>query len=177
MRWEQGRATIERMIADGDLQSVPASRSQADRLLVQARRHVTSAAAVCQDDAAGGYALVYDAARKALTAVLENQGLRPTSRGGHIAAFEAVRAQLAPPLGATLKPFHRMRRQRNEAEYLSNNGPELSADDVREDLASAEAALLLAEIGLAGCPGGDFGVWPQDHANVIGESVSATALE
>lgn len=36
----------------------------------------------------------------ALTAVLENQGLRPTSRGGHIAPYAAVAAQLDPPLGA-----------------------------------------------------------------------------
>jgi hypothetical protein len=44
----------------------------------------------------GGYALAYDGARKALTAILENEGLRPTTRGGHLAVFEAVRAQLGP---------------------------------------------------------------------------------
>jgi hypothetical protein len=43
MRWEQGRAAIERMLADSDLQRVPASREQADRLLAQARVHVASA--------------------------------------------------------------------------------------------------------------------------------------
>ena len=37
MRWEQGRAAIERMLADGELQQVPVSREQADRPLAQAR--------------------------------------------------------------------------------------------------------------------------------------------
>jgi hypothetical protein len=37
MRWEQGREAIDRMLADGELQRVPASREQADRLVAQAR--------------------------------------------------------------------------------------------------------------------------------------------
>jgi hypothetical protein len=104
MRWDQGRPVIDRMLADRELQRVPASREHADRLIAQAGKHLTSAAAVCREDPEGGYALVYDAARKALTAVLENQGLRPTTRGGHLAAYEAVRAQLDPPMGSVLRP-------------------------------------------------------------------------
>src|SRR5919198_708078 len=134
MRWEQGRTTIERMLADGELQRIPADRLQADRLLRQARNHIVSAEDICTDDPPGGYALAYDAARKALTAVLENQGLRPTRRGGHIAVYEAVWAQLDPPMGGVLRPFDRMRRQRHDAEYPVVDAPSLTADDVREDL-------------------------------------------
>ena len=123
MRWEQGRATIEQMLADGELQRVPASRQQAERLLAQARHHLHSATKVQAEDPAGGYALAYDAARKALAAVLENQGLRPTSRGGHLAIAEAVRAQLDPPMGAILRRFNRMRVRRNQAEYPPGDTP------------------------------------------------------
>jgi hypothetical protein len=144
MRWEQGRAAIERMLADGELQQVPASREQADRLLAQARVHVTSAAKVCDDDPPGGYALTYDAARKALTAILENQGLRPTSRGGHLAVIEAVRAQLDPPLTRQLRRFNRMRSRRNDAEYPPLDAPELTADDVRADQAAAAEFIEIA---------------------------------
>jgi hypothetical protein len=94
MRWEQGRRTIDQMIADHELQQVPASRDQANRLLAQARNHLSSAEKVLEEDPAGGYALAYDAARKAFAAVLENEGLRPISRGGHLAVLEAVRAQI-----------------------------------------------------------------------------------
>jgi hypothetical protein len=65
MRWEQGRAAVERMLADGELRRVPASRGQAERLLAQARVHVASALKVCDEDPPGGYALAYDGARKA----------------------------------------------------------------------------------------------------------------
>ena len=88
---------IERLIDSHELQRVPPSRDHADRLLEQARRHLDAADAIADMDPAGGYALVYDAARKALTAVLENQGLRPTTRGGHVVVYEAVRAQLDLP--------------------------------------------------------------------------------
>lgn len=103
MRWDQGRAEIERMIAHGELQYVPASRTQADRLVAQARSHLASGTEVCTSDPEGGYALVYDSARKSLAAILENQGLRATSRGGHLALYEAVRAQLDPPVGKVLR--------------------------------------------------------------------------
>lgn len=36
MRWDQGRAELERMVSDRQLQRVPASREHADRLLSQA---------------------------------------------------------------------------------------------------------------------------------------------
>lgn len=144
MRWEQGRATIEQMVADGVLQRVPASRRQADRLLDQAHHHLASAAQVRDEDPAGGYALAYDAARKALAAVLENQGLRATSRGGHLAMIEAVRAQLDPPMGAILRRFNRMRMRRNEAEYPPAEAPELTPDDVQEDEGKAKQIIELA---------------------------------
>lgn len=145
MRWDQGREVVNRMIGEQELQRVPPSRQQADRLIAQADEHLASAARVCDDDPAGGYSLTYDAARKALTAVLQNQGLRPTTRGGHLAAYEAVRAQLDPPMGKALRPFERMRRQRHDAEYPPRNAPELTAEDVREDMPKAAEILDLAK--------------------------------
>jgi hypothetical protein len=145
MRWEQGRTDVDRMLANAELQRVPASREHADSLIAQARIHLSSAAAICDQDPPGAYALVYDAARKALTAVLENQGLRPTTRGGHLAAYEAVRAQLAPPLGKILRPFDRMRRQRHDSEYPPASAPALTGDDVREDVPKATEIISLSE--------------------------------
>jgi hypothetical protein len=144
MRWDQGRADIDRMLADRRLQRVPASRKHAERLLAQARKHLTSAQEVCGDDPEGGYALLYDASRKALRAVLGNQGLRPTSTGGHLAVYEAVRAQLDPPMGTVLRPFDRIRRQRRDAEYPNVDAPELNAADVRDDVPKVQAILELA---------------------------------
>jgi hypothetical protein len=77
--------------------TAPASREHADLLLSQARQHLGSAAAIAGSDPAGAYQLLYDAARKSLAAVLENQGIRATSRGGHIAVREASRRSSIRP--------------------------------------------------------------------------------
>jgi hypothetical protein len=145
MRWNQGREVIDRMLAASELQRVPASREHADHLIGQARRHLVSVDEISEDDPAGGYALVYDAARKALTAVLENQGLRPTTRGGHLAVYEAARAQFDPPMGQVIKPFDRIRRQRHEVEYPPADAPQISPDDVREDAVKAAAIVDLSD--------------------------------
>jgi hypothetical protein len=109
MRWEQGRAQVDKLITAGELQRVPASREHADQLLAQARKDLASAELLSDDNPKRAYESLYDAARMALTAVLENEGLRPTSHGGHIAPYTAVSAQLDPPVGSVLRPFGRMR--------------------------------------------------------------------
>lgn len=136
-RWNPGKGKIEQLLRDGDLQEVEASREQADRLFDQAFQHLRSAESLKESDPEGAYALLYDAARKALVAVLENQGLRPTSKGGHIATIEAVRAQLDSTLGMTLRPFDRMRRTRRAAEYPPSGAPIISIEQVEEDLPKA----------------------------------------
>jgi hypothetical protein len=138
-RWTQGRAVIDQLLAQHRLQQVPPNRNYADRLIETARRHLVSAGSTADDDPDGCVALLYDAARKALAAVLANQGLRPTSDGGHLAIYDAVTAQLDPPLGKILRPFDRLRRQRNQAEYPPSDKPvpELDPTDLMQDIAVA----------------------------------------
>jgi hypothetical protein len=145
MRWNQGRTTIDKLIADGELQRVPPSREHAGQLLAQARKDLASAELLRGSNPRRAYESLYDAARMALTAVLENQGLRPTSRGGHIAPYAAVSAQLDPPMGAVLRPFDRMRRTRNRSEYPSFTTPEVTADNVTADLPAARAIVETCE--------------------------------
>jgi hypothetical protein len=80
-RWEQGRSTIERLLQDRRLQRVTASRDHADLMMLQARRYVGSARQLSTSDPDGAFVLAYDAARKALTAVLENQGFVRRAEG------------------------------------------------------------------------------------------------
>ena len=89
-------------------------------------------------DPTGAYQLIYGAASKTFNAVLENQGLRATSSGGHIAVREAVLAQLDPPLGKILRPVDRLRRRRNEAESPSLDTPALGMADVENDMPKVE---------------------------------------
>lgn len=94
------------MLGARELERVTPSAEHAAKLIAQARRHAESAERIAEHDPAGAFQLLYDAARKALVAILENQGLRPTSRGGHIAVLEAVSAQLDPPMGQVAPRRH-----------------------------------------------------------------------
>lgn len=104
MRWMQGRDRIDAMLAAGQVERVPPSREHADTMLTQARRHIALARSGVGTDPTGAYQLVYDASRKALASILENQGLRATSRGGHLAVLDVVTAQLDPRLGRRSAP-------------------------------------------------------------------------
>jgi hypothetical protein len=123
LRWEQGRASVDALLARGQLTRVTANRDLAETLLVQARAHLASGEAVAGTDPAGAFTLVYDAARKALTAILANQGLRAGGDGGQAVLLEVVLAQLDPPLGATFKAFTWMRPLRNHTAYPHPSTP------------------------------------------------------
>jgi hypothetical protein len=151
-RWDQGRATVDVLIDEGRLERVPASQEAAEAELARARIHVGSARQLLAADPEGAYTLAYDAARRALAAVLQNQGLRVTSRGGHTTVYEAVRAQLDPPLGAVLRPFNRVRARRNEVEYRSSESPTMTSEEVAADLVKVEALIDLAEKTIPNMP-------------------------
>ncbi|MFF5109670.1 hypothetical protein [Streptosporangium sp. NPDC000509] len=140
----QGRDRIDAMLAAGQLERVPPSREHADTMLTQAERHIALARSGVRTDPTGAYQLVYDASRKALASILENQGPRATSRGGHLAVLDVVTAQLDPPLGQALRSFDRMRRRRNSAEYPRPDTPEITPDDVMRDMERAEQFVALA---------------------------------
>lgn len=152
MIWNQGRVAVDQLLADGDLERVAPSRVHADRLLAQAKRHVDSAETTCQSEPEGAYSTPYDAARKALWSILANQGLRPTRRGGHVAAYRAAAAQLDPPLGTQIRPFDRMRRQRNSYEYAQGDAPDLTSESVMADVPKVRSIIAIADRVLDNMP-------------------------
>ena len=149
MKWQQGRDVIERLLAAGELDRVPPSHDRAVLLLRQADNHLETATIRAQGDPEGAYALLYDAARKALAAILENQGLRSTSAGGHIGLYEAVSAQLDPPLGKVLRPFQRLRRRRNSLEYPDFAEPALKPEGVTAECRTAAEIVSVARRALS----------------------------
>ena len=138
MTWNKGRDVIEDLLSKGHLEQVQADPDEALYLIERARRHLQTADREADDDPEIAYDALYAAARKALTAVLRQQGLRPTRQGGHEVVIQAAEAQLVPPLGPVLKPFRRLRRQRGQGDYLASEGA-VSADDVHDDLPAAVA--------------------------------------
>ena len=112
----------------------------ADRLLREA--HVRLASLGLDGDPAGALQLSYDAARKASAALLAVQGLRATTRGGHIAVIDAVRAQFNDRGGLPVfGQINRLRRRRNDTEYPSPTTPGVTTDEATQALGIAREVI------------------------------------
>lgn len=79
MAWTQGQETIEDLIRRRHLELVPPNPEFAHAVLTTCEQHVRTAEKVADEDPVSALQTAYDAARKALTAILHAQGLRPTS--------------------------------------------------------------------------------------------------
>ena len=142
MTWSTGSDKIQQLLESGELEDVEPSLDVARRLLTDAEQHIASARTIAEaGDLTGAYQqLAYDALRKTAASLLAAQGLRATSRGGHVAVQDAVIAQFGD--GARVfRAFGRLRRSRNRFEYPGDTASEPTVDDVNDALqVSAEAA-------------------------------------
>jgi uncharacterized protein (UPF0332 family) len=130
-----GEQEISKLIAKGEVEQVRPDPELATLLMDDAERHLRSAEHLADDDPAGAYRMLYDAARKACSALLAVQGLRATSHGGHIAVRDVTKAQCGTGSpGRVLREFDAMRRRRKDAEYPQESGDAVDAAEVREAL-------------------------------------------
>lgn len=153
-KWAKGAERIAALIEARHLQRVAGDPDAASALLASARRHVESAKLTVSQDPEAAYTLAYDAARKSATALLNHQGLRPTTAGGHLAVVDAIRAQFPGVPGLT--SLDRLRRRRNRAEYPDPSSYDPITPDEADDaikvagdcVTSAEQLLALDELGV-----------------------------
>jgi hypothetical protein len=140
MTWPKGSDVIEALLVKGHLEQIPANPDEAHYLIQRARQHLLTAEREARQDSEIAYDALYAAARKSLTAVLMQQGLRPTRIGGHEVVIEAAEAQLVPPAGPILRPYRRLRSVRGKGDYLASEGA-IRVDDVLADLPAASAVV------------------------------------
>ncbi len=139
-RWSVGEAEVESLLAGRALQPVTGSAADGAPGLTRARQTIASAQVLLSTDPSNALVLAYDAARQACTALLAQQGLRPTTAGGHVAVERVVRAQF----GAPFAPYGGLRRRRNEIEYPSHPDEAVDTDEATQALAVAETVLEAA---------------------------------
>jgi uncharacterized protein (UPF0332 family) len=139
---------LDELRARGLLQESPIDRAALERLMQDARRHLrTAALALREEDRAGAYQIAYDAGRKAITAMLLSRGLRARGVGAHSTAIQAATSIFGDADGdGALGRFDRLRRTRNQAEYL---GREFDDAEVTHDIEIATAVVALADRVLA----------------------------
>jgi hypothetical protein len=147
-RWLRGETEIEQLLAERHLERVVGGQADGTPWMTRARQVLATAQLALESDPGSSYVLAYDAARQACAGLLAQQGLRPTSRGGHIAVDEAMRAQF----GAHFSGFGVLRKRRNELEYPEYPDVVVEKDEAVEALATATAmvdaaARLQLELG------------------------------
>src|SRR5712691_7662011 len=116
----KGKPSVDDLLAQGRLEQIAADAAEARDLLRHAETHLVSAATLETDDPAGAYQLVYDAARKAVSADMLARGLRTKSDrpGAHAAVVLYAEEALGDDADAeALANLDRMRRNRNKTEY------------------------------------------------------------
>lgn len=148
MRWNAGEAVIERLLGQGHIERVQGAQADGESWLERARQGLDAAQIVAKAAPDSGITLAYDAARQACVALLAQQGLRPTTAGGHYAIEEATRAQFGP----SLRAFGGLRRRRNELEYPLYPTERATAAEAAEALTTAgeiidAVARLLPNLG------------------------------
>ena len=141
--WPHGRAEVEALLRGRRLEQVPPSTDNARALITKARQHLVTAEAVAPTDPDIGMDALHDANRKALEAVLLDQGLRTTRDGGHTAPYEAAKAQLRTT-ARTARPelfvYEVVRQLRHGADYASYE-LRLAASDVADNLEDSRALM------------------------------------
>lgn len=132
------------MLERAELTRVVADLGLAKRLIVSATRHLSSAERLRDQDPELAYAAIHDAVRKAMAAMLQAQGLRPTATGGHVAVQHAVRAQFGSSMGKLLRPVDRIRITRHRVEYPDSE-TWVDADAVLADIPPARELVQAAD--------------------------------
>lgn len=148
-RWRRGAAEVDELLREQKLERVSGSAASGATHLASAHALLLSAARERSKNPEAAYILAYDAARKAATGLLAQQGLRPNSGGHHYTVERAVRAQFDGSFDA----FGALRRRRAEIEYPRRPGDDVSEGEAAEaiDLANGivrAAGLLMQELGV-----------------------------
>jgi hypothetical protein len=124
MTWQPGKNEIGRLLVDKELLKTIGDLELVDVLFALA------------DEAS-----LWDATRKAFTATLQAQGLRPSNVGGHRTVVSAALAQFTGSFPSVVKQLPRMLKIRNAIEYPEVGYVALDHETLIEDLTHAENAL------------------------------------
>lgn len=127
---------LDDLMSEGMIERVPEDPTAATDRVAEARVHLVSVDAIAQTDPDGAYALLWDSARKAISAHMLVAGYRPRSDrpGAHRAVVLYAQTELA---GAPeVAHLDRIRRTRNRSEYGARV---LTPAEVRVDLVHVTA--------------------------------------
>ena len=138
MKWTRGQQAVDGLLAEGRLELVTGAAADGTAWLVSAQALLDSAKREADANPEAAFVLAYDAARKASTSLLAQQGLRTRSAGHHVTVEQVVRAQFGGPFDG----FGVLRRRRSEIEYPTRPGDNIEACEAAAAISAA--ALIIA---------------------------------
>lgn len=143
---------VERLIAERRLECTGPNLEAAVATIEGARRCLASAELLAETDPDSSVALSWDAARRAISAVMTREGLRPTKAGGHRAVLIYMQERIAESLPAELtSAMWDLRARRNATEYAdldpASSLPVRMTSDLAKRAASDARALLECVVG------------------------------
>jgi len=136
--------TVEELLARHRLRRVDAVNASACRdWLNDATQHVSSARAIATGDPRGALALCHAAIRKAITAHMQANRLRPEAgEGSHRATVAYARERMADLLDAdTLDGLELVREQRNASDYGDEPSRSVGPRQAEQAVVIAEAVV------------------------------------
>lgn len=132
-RREPQTESVDDLIAQRRIERVPPNRAAIRDWVNDANRHLRSAETLADSDPRLAYAACHDAVRKALTAHMSANGLRPRAgEGAHVTVIAYGRERLQGLIGDdVLDELDTLRRVRRIAEYGEAPSSSVDAQEVR----------------------------------------------
>jgi len=127
--WTRGTDEIDELIAADHLKRANGADVGTQALMQRAQQLINTARGLVVSDPVTAYVVAYDGAKHAGAALLAEQNLRATGKGGHVAIERALDAQFGQPFAR----FGALRRRRNELDYPA------SADDFADEQEAQQA--------------------------------------
>lgn len=135
--WTTGAAEVELNIAENNLQRVVGGHAEGASWLQKADKHLATARSIQGDDPESAFLLAAEAAHSMGLGLLAQQGLRPTTAGGHIVVQRVLVAQF----GDSFKDFDWIRRRRHEAKYVAFPGEVVTDLEIADALSDTDRML------------------------------------
>lgn len=120
------------------LERITIDLDQVYRYLSKSFLHLEGSQHLRNIDLDGSYQILYDSARKSLTAIFALNGLKPTSQGGHAILHDVIIKCVAQEEVLNFRKFDRMRKRRNFTEYLIDKSTEMTLRIRDEDYLVAQ---------------------------------------
>ncbi|PKQ25387.1 MAG: hypothetical protein CVT64_10325 [Actinobacteria bacterium HGW-Actinobacteria-4] len=139
--WKEGRSEIVKALKHDRLDRINGPAASGTHYLESAREALASAERELSYNPTLAYTAAYEAARKAASGLLAQQGLRASGGGHHITVLESVNAQF----GDDFAPLRTMRMRRNQLEYPTVPGDTPDATESAQAIAWAHQMLDVAE--------------------------------